>query len=71
MSRARLAFRTAAVKKSNQAVIAIGGCCAGLRVGAEFASDENQNSRIIGIEIEPSEQQLLSGESQQIRVTGD
>ena len=37
--------------------------------GAQFATDQETAGRIVGIEIDPSEQVLLAGESRQIRVT--
>ena len=37
--------------------------------GAQFNSADDGNSRVVGIEIEPKQQMLLAGKSQQIRVT--
>lgn len=37
--------------------------------GAQFESSTEENGRIVGIEIEPKQQTLLAGKSQQIRVT--
>lgn len=37
--------------------------------GAQFATSDDETGRTVGIEIEPKQQILLTGESQQIRVT--
>lgn len=37
--------------------------------GGQFDADEDASTRIVGIEVEPTEQVLLAGESQQLRVT--